>query len=181
MTQPFILQWCGAPWPVLWGVYRQPGEGMQILPEQEVVPFAEGDAQSPQRALDPCPLGNAPAVSGEASQKVQECICGHGILPFVMLQPKSRSRARAPENNRCASNKSIWTENLVFGSGHKGKGHSREGLEQYHMLSPHKRATPTQRAAFPEPCSSTTRNTTCTRQHLAAPMTPETGNKIGGL
>ena len=33
-----------------------PAEVMQIRPEQEVVPLAEGDAQSPQRTLDPRPL-----------------------------------------------------------------------------------------------------------------------------
>ena len=32
----------------------------------------------------------------------------------------------------------------------KGKGHTREGPEQHHMLRPHKRATPIQRAAPPE-------------------------------
>ena len=30
-----------------------PAEGMQIRPEQEVAHLAEGDAQSPQRTLDP--------------------------------------------------------------------------------------------------------------------------------
>ena len=34
---------------------------MQIGPEQEVIPLAEGDAQSLQRALDSRPPGNAPA------------------------------------------------------------------------------------------------------------------------
>ena len=36
------------------GVFTcSPAESMPIGPEQEVVPLAEGDAQSPQRALDP--------------------------------------------------------------------------------------------------------------------------------
>ena len=51
---------------------RCPAEGMQISPEQEVFPLAEGNAQSPQRPLDSCPLGDAPAVGGLAPQKVQE-------------------------------------------------------------------------------------------------------------
>ena len=53
-----------------------PAEGMQIGSEQEVVPLAEGDARSPQRALDPRPLGDAPAVIREAPKKVQECMRG---------------------------------------------------------------------------------------------------------
>ena len=32
-----------------------PAEGVRIFPEEKVVPLAEGDAQSPQRALDPHP------------------------------------------------------------------------------------------------------------------------------
>ena len=56
-----------------------PAEGMQIGPEQEVVPLAAGDAQLPQRALDPRPLRNAPAVSGKAPQKVQESMLGGAL------------------------------------------------------------------------------------------------------
>ena len=55
-------------------------EGMQIGPEQEAVPLAEGDAQSPQRALDdPHPLGDAPAVGGEAPQKNKNCMLGGAL------------------------------------------------------------------------------------------------------
>ena len=55
-----------------------------------------------------------------------------------------------------------------------GRGHTREGPEQHHMLRSHKRATPTQCAAPPQPCNSTTCNTTTgnatpARQHLATP------------
>ena len=58
----------------------------------------------------------------------------------------------------------------------KGRGHTREGREQHHMLRPHKRATPTQRATFPEPCNFRTCNTTAgnatrARHHLATPPT----------
>ena len=53
-----------------------PAEGMQIRSEQEVVPLAEGDAQSPQRTLDPRPLTDTPAIGGKAPKKVQERVCG---------------------------------------------------------------------------------------------------------
>ena len=81
-TQPFTLQWCGAPRHC--GVCPcSPAEGMQIGPEQKVIPLAEGDAQLPQRALDPRPLGNAPADSwrftGKVSQTVQECMRGGAL------------------------------------------------------------------------------------------------------
>ena len=56
-----------------------PAEGMQIGPEQEVVPLAEGDAQSLQRALNPHPVSDVPTVSGEAPQKVQECMRGGAL------------------------------------------------------------------------------------------------------
>ena len=46
-------------------------EGIQFGPEQEIVLLAESDAQS-QRALHPCPLGDSPAVSGQAPPKVQQ-------------------------------------------------------------------------------------------------------------
>ena len=45
---------------------------MQILSDEKVVPLAGGDAQSPQDAFDPCPVGDEPAVSGKAPQKVRE-------------------------------------------------------------------------------------------------------------
>ena len=45
---------------------------MQIRPEQKVGSLAEGDAQSPQRALDPRPLTDTPAIRSEAPKKVQE-------------------------------------------------------------------------------------------------------------
>ena len=83
---------------------------------------------------------------------------------------------------------------LVSRSGQKDRGHTREEPEQHHMLRLHKRATLTQRAASPEPCNSTTRNTTTgnatrARQHLAtpAPHAPRqaaekrASNKTGGL
>ena len=70
--------WCGAPRPLLWGAHLQPAEGMYIRPEHEVVPLTEGDAQSPQRTLDPRPLTDTPAVGGEAPKKVQERVCGDG-------------------------------------------------------------------------------------------------------
>ena len=58
---------------VVRGVFTcSPAEGVQIGPEQEVAPLAEGDNQFPQCALNPRPLGDAPAVSSEALQKVQE-------------------------------------------------------------------------------------------------------------
>ena len=53
-----------------------PAEGMQIRPEQKGVLLAEGDAQSPQRTLDPRHLTDTPAISGEAPKKVQERVCG---------------------------------------------------------------------------------------------------------
>ena len=53
-----------------------PAEGMQILPEQEVVALAEGNAQSPQRTLVPRPLTDTPAIGGKAPKKVQERVCG---------------------------------------------------------------------------------------------------------
>ena len=52
-----------------------PAEGVQIRSEQEVVPLAEGDAQSPQH-LDPRPLTDTPAIGGKAPKKVQERVCG---------------------------------------------------------------------------------------------------------
>ena len=60
---------------------------MQFRPEQEIVPLAEGDAQSPQRVLDPRPLGDTPAVSGEASQMVQERVRG-GALAAIGFDHK---------------------------------------------------------------------------------------------
>ena len=51
-------------WPLLWCVYPQPAEGMLIDPEQETVFLAEGDAESPQRALDTRPLGEAQRQGG---------------------------------------------------------------------------------------------------------------------
>ena len=39
---------------------------MKINPEQGGGPLAEGDAQSPQRTLDPCSLGDTPTVGGQA-------------------------------------------------------------------------------------------------------------------
>ena len=53
-----------------------PAEGMQLPPEQVVVPLAEGDAQSPQRTLDPRPLTDTLAIGGKAPKKVQERVCG---------------------------------------------------------------------------------------------------------
>ena len=52
-----------------------PAEGIQIIPEQKVAPLAEGDAQSPQHTLDTRPLTDAPAISCEAPEKVQERAC----------------------------------------------------------------------------------------------------------
>ena len=63
-------------------------ESMQISPEWEVVPLAEGDAQSPQRALDPRPLGDALAVSGDARQRVRS-ICS---LPFAVVTKGTTNR-----------------------------------------------------------------------------------------
>ena len=62
------------------GVFTSsPAEGVQIGPEQEVAPLAVGDAQSPQRALDPRPLGDAPAVSGGVPQKLQKRMRGGAL------------------------------------------------------------------------------------------------------
>ena len=57
-----------------------PAEGRQIRSEQEVVPLAEGDAQSPQRTLDPRPLTDTSAIGGKAPKKVQERVCGRAQL-----------------------------------------------------------------------------------------------------
>ena len=55
---------------------ESPAEGVQICPEQKVVPLAEDDANARQSALDPRPLAAAPAVGGEAPQEVQERMRG---------------------------------------------------------------------------------------------------------
>ena len=70
------LRWCnrGAPCGMFAG---GSAEGVQVGPEHEVVPLAEGDAQPPQRALDPRPLGDMPAVSSEAPQKEKEGLAAH--------------------------------------------------------------------------------------------------------
>ena len=66
-----------------------PAECMQIRPEQEVVPLAEVDAQSPQRTLDPRTLTDTPAIGGKALKKVEERVCG-GALPAIRLDHEGR-------------------------------------------------------------------------------------------
>ena len=64
----------------MWDVFQQPGRRCADWHGKKVVPLAEGDAQSPQRALDPRPLGDVPTVSGEAPQKVQERMRGRALV-----------------------------------------------------------------------------------------------------
>ena len=60
-----------------------PAEGMQIRPEQEVVPLAEGDAQSPQRTIDSRPLTDTPAQGAQKGSGacVWLSIGGHKTRP----------------------------------------------------------------------------------------------------
>ena len=54
------------------GVFTgSPAEGMQIRPEQKVVPLAEGDAQSPQRTLDPRPLTDTPLSAARRPRRLR--------------------------------------------------------------------------------------------------------------
>ena len=71
-------------WKVVWGTVAPlvgclPAalqKACRLAWEQQIIPLAEGDAQSPQHALDPRPRGDAPAFSGEAPQKFQERMPG---------------------------------------------------------------------------------------------------------
>ena len=61
------------------GAYLQPGRRHADWPGTGSRSLAEGDAQSPQCTLNPRPLGDEPAVSGKAPQKVQECMRGGAL------------------------------------------------------------------------------------------------------
>ena len=54
--------------------------------KQEVVPLAEGDAQSPRRDLDPHPLGDAPAPEGSRAYEWWS-IGGHRTHEGVHFEP----------------------------------------------------------------------------------------------
>ena len=120
-TQPFALLVRGTTAPLVGCFACSPAEGMQIGPEQKIVPLAEGNAQSPQHGLDlDAPFGATPAARGKTPQKVQINSCRNCLdawtgsvrepLFFVVVQRDAivgigvgllSARSKVPPARRC--------------------------------------------------------------------------------
>ena len=145
-----------------------------------IVPRLEGCFLAPRAVLLACVgrlaflvrvcLRCFPAVVSDCLYMPNYCL----YLLRNELAPVDCNEAISPENKtflpffrvtteKVKQSKSPWSVSL----GRKGRGHTREGPEQHQMLRPHKRAKPTQRTAFSEPCNSTTCNATTGNATLA--------------